>query len=81
MDQELARKVAEVGSMLCVYAPGHGDPEKWPSSTCDCKYGASGVGEQNGCAEMRSVHRMLLDPSARRWPFGFAVDVSSQEKR
>lgn len=55
----LLRQVAEVGSALCAYMPGHGNPEAWPSSRCDCKYGASGRGEQNGCAEMRSVYRML----------------------
>jgi hypothetical protein len=59
MSDDLKRQVAEVGAALCVYLPGHGNPEKWPSSRCDCKYGASGIGEQNGCAEMRSVYRML----------------------
>lgn len=55
----MAAKVAEVGSALCAYLPGHGNPELWPSSRCDCKFGASGVGEQNGCAEARTLHRML----------------------
>lgn len=62
--RELAAKVAEIGSTLCAYMPGHGNPELWPTSRCDCKYGATGIGEQNGCAEARTLHRMLTDPSA-----------------
>lgn len=61
----LAAKVAEVGAALCCYAPGHGNPDVWPTSKCDCKYGASGRGEQTGCAEARALYRML-SPSARR---------------
>jgi hypothetical protein len=61
--EDLAAAVAALGSTLCAYHPGHGDPEKWPVSRCDCKFGASGRGEQNGCAEMRLVYRMLTDPN------------------
>lgn len=68
LNEDLAAAVAAIGCKLCAYAPGHGDPEKWPSSRCDCKFGASGNGEQNGCAEMRSVHRMLTKPDSEK-PF------------
>lgn len=73
LNEDLAAAVAAIGCMLCAYAPGHGDPEKWPSSRCDCKFGTSGRGEQNGCAEMRAVHRMLTDPDGHQpWWLGTA---------
>lgn len=53
------RHVASVGSALCQYLPGHGNPEKWPTSRCDCKYGMSGRGEETGCPEMRTLYRRL----------------------
>ena len=59
---ELARLAAEIGAALCCYAPGHGDPDAWPTSFCDCKFGGSGVGEQTGCPEARTLHRMLTNP-------------------
>jgi hypothetical protein len=65
-DPVLLRKVAEVGAALCAYAPGAGDPDLWPSSRCDCKFGATGgFTEANGCAEARSIYRMLARRGAQ----------------
>lgn len=67
--QDLAAKVAEIGAALCCYAPGHGDPERWPTSKCDCKYGATGRGEQTGCPEARALYRMLTPAVSYRGDF------------
>lgn len=37
---------------LCVYDFGGDFP---PPATCDCKFGASGSGEQTGCPELREA--------------------------
>lgn len=67
------RKLAEVGAALCVYAPGSGDPDEWPTARCDCKrlpdlysvlqreYTQLGsfTGEMTGCVEVRQAWRAL----------------------
>lgn len=62
VDPALVQKVAEVGAALCCYAPGAGNPDAWPTSRCDCKFGGSGRGEQTGCAEARRIYWMLTEP-------------------
>jgi hypothetical protein len=64
------RAIAEVGALVCCYLPGYGDPEKWPESRCDCKYGTGPMpdGEATGCPELRDLYDRARGGKARRWP-------------
>ena len=73
--EEQLRQLAEVGASLCCYAPGAGNPERWPTATCDCKFmsqdlavlaafgaglpSASPTSEITGCAEVRQAWRVV----------------------
>lgn len=80
---EQMRAVAEIGSSLCCYMPGAGNPDEWPHARCDCKYIPGFVGaakvlmtsEQTGCAEMRAAWWALDTLRERADEIARAADV------
>lgn len=48
-DERLIEGLEAIRKRLCVY----------PGPTCDCKFGASGKGEQTGCPEVRQAIEYL----------------------
>lgn len=65
--EQLMEDLAIEGASRCCYLPGAGNPELWPTSTCDCKYRMNFEGaaralrtsEATGCCEIRSAYRLL----------------------
>ena len=56
-DEKVIEGLKKIGARLCAYtSPG----EEW-AILCDCKYGASGHGEQTGCAEVRAAIEIILE--------------------
>lgn len=47
---ELLNNLEDLRKRLCPYVGG---------TSCDCKYGASGKGEQTGCPELRAAMELL----------------------
>jgi hypothetical protein len=66
-------QLAQIGATLCFDPPGAGDPQKWPTARCECRFAsrdlsvlvALGMGmsgnasEITGCAEVRQAWRVL----------------------
>lgn len=63
--EEIILGLYKIRAMLCGYRPP--DPENYPIENtwfCDCKYGATGKGEQTGCPEVISAIEFLGYQSA-----------------
>ena len=52
----LIENLERLAGRLCEYS----HDGKLPS-TCDCKYGASGVGEETGCSEVRAAIELIKE--------------------
>jgi hypothetical protein len=53
----------QTGGRLCSY----NFADTWVDGRCDCKYGASGKGEQSGCPELRSVYAIVEALTDAEW--------------
>jgi hypothetical protein len=80
---EQMRALAEIGSSLCCYLPGAGNPDEWPHARCDCKYLPVGHelgrtlsgSEQTGCCEVRAAWLALDTLRERADEIARAADV------
>jgi len=57
--ENLRKNIELIQRRMCSYDNFSFDPECEPPRFCDCKYGASGRGEQTGCPELRCMLVLL----------------------
>ena len=65
--KNLLVNLEKIQRRLCSYDNFSNDPTSEKPPVCDCKYGASGIGEQTGCPELRCILLLLENMSEKEF--------------